>query len=266
MGILELDFGICADSGHDEDGHPEIGLDHYGPVGEASGAKGAHVHPFGFDSRPLDPDATADSAPKTGCSALVINDGDRMNMMPLEDPRVVKKLPKQRKGGSRQYCADGNYGLFEGLDPAGKVREGSYIASVKYEAGDSATKAHVFRMDKRTKGKEQISLLHGEGHGLTIAATGKKPASLRNTKGNAGFTTDDDGNTISGKTKVIGALTVGPPGAAQGVVSHPQFAAMMQQLLTIVASIVGTGGTAGAPAAALAGQLAAMQTKLLKGT
>jgi hypothetical protein len=265
MGTLEFDFGVCADSGHDEDGVPEIGLDHYGPIGKASGAKGAHIHPFGFDSRPLDPDATSDGTPTSGCAALVINDGDRVNMMPLDDPRVVPKLPKLRKGGSRQYCADGGYALFEGLDPAKKVREGSYIASVKYQAGDGATKAHVFRMDKRTKGKEQISLLHGEGHGLTLAATGKKPASLRNTKGNAGFTTDDDGNTISGKTKVIGALTVGPPAAAQGVVSYPQFAAMMQQLLTIVSGIVGTSGT-GAPAAALAGQLAAMQTKLLKGT
>lgn len=265
MGILELDFGICVDSGHDEDGHPELGLDHYGPVGEAGGAKGTHVHPFGFDSRPLDPDDASDGAPKMGCGMLVMRDGDSMNYMPIEDPRIVAKLPKNRKGGSRQYCADGGYALFEGLDPAKKVREGSYIATVKYEASDGATKAHVFRMDKRTKGKEQLSLLHGEGHGLTLAATGKKPASLRNTKGNAGFTTDDDGNTISGKTKVIGALTVGPPPAAQGVVMYPQFAAMMQQLLTIVAGIVGTTGT-GAPAAALQGQLAGMQTKLLKGT
>lgn len=264
MGILELDFGICADSGHDEDGHPELGLDHYGPVGEASGAKGAHVHPFGFDSRPIDPDATSDGTPTKGCGMLVINDGDRMNLMPLEDPRIVAKLPKNRKGGSRQYCADGNYAMFEGLDPAKVVREGSYVASVKYVAGDGATKAHVFRMDKRLSGKEQISLLHGEGHGLTVAATGKKPASLRNAKGDAGFTTDDGGNTISGKTKVIGALTVGQPGAAQGLVMYPQFAAMMEQLLTIVAGIVGTAGT-GAPAAALAGQLAAMQTTLLKG-
>lgn len=265
MGTLELDFGICADSGHDEDGHPELGLDHYGPVGQASGAKGAHVHPFGFDSRPLDPDEASDGVPKVGCGALVINDGDRMNMMPLDDPRIVAKLPKQRKGGSRQYCADGGYAMFEGLDPAKKVREGSYIASVKYEAGDGATKAHVFRMDKRTKGKEQLSVLHGEGHGLTIAATGKKPASLRNVKGDAGFTTDDAGNTISGKTKIIGALTVGPPAAAQSLVMYPQFVAMMQQLLTIVGGIVGTSGT-GAPAAALAGQLAAMKTTLLKAT
>lgn len=263
MGILELDFGIIADSGFDEDGIPEYGLDHYGPVGQASGAKSVAVHPWGFDGTPLDPEATSDGTPTKGCGGLVMDDGDRKNIMALDDPRIIEKLPKVRKGGSRQYCADGNYAMFEGEDPAKAVRAGSYVATVKYDAEDGATKAHVFRMEKRKKGKEQISLVHGEGHGLTLAAGGLRAASLLNRKGKAGFTTDDKGNTILGTTKIIGSLSVGPPEGAQSIVIFKPFAALMSELITIVSQINAT--TTGAPAGQLTGRLAALETKFLKG-
>lgn len=262
MSAIEFDWGICTDSAHDDDGHPELGLDFDGPVGDASGAKTAHIHPFGFDSRPLDAAASSGDNPQVGCSALVARDGDRISMMPLDDPRVVAKLPKQRKGGSRQYCADGNYAAFEGDDPKHAVRAGSYICSVKYEAGDGSTKAHILRLEKRKKGAEQLSLLHGEGHGFVCGATGNKPASIRNVKGDAGFTTDDKGNTITGKTKCIGAFTVGEPGAAMPVV-------LLEPLIGYLTALEGAlrGAPGGpvivAPASSIAAALGAKFLKAL---
>lgn len=258
MNQLDFDFGVVADSDYDDDGFLELGIDHCGEEGKAGGAKATQCMPFGHDSRPLDPDGDSH------CDMLWWRDSDRHNAMPMTDARVVALLPKLRKGGSRMYCADGAYVMLEGEDPAKAKRAGSLVASTKYEAGDGSTKAHVLRMDKRTKGREQISFLHGEGHGLVMTAGGKKSALLRNTTGDAGFETNDGGNTISGKTKVVGSLTVGPAGA-QGLVMAKPLIAILQQLIAIVTPIVGVSG-AGAPAAALAGQLAAIETKLITGS
>lgn len=265
MGVLEFDFGICADSGYDEDGHPELGLDHYGPVGQASGAKTAHIHPFGFDSRPLDPEATSEGTPTTGCSALLVHDGDRLSMMPLDDARVVAKLPKQRKGGSRQYCGDGNYAMFDGEDPAKLKRAGSYTVSVKYVAGDGATKAMLLSFNKRTLGEEEMTLLHGEGHGLTLGASGKRNATLMNAKGTAWFQTNDDGNTIAGKLTVQGACVLGDvsaTGVATQLTMLPMFLAFqafltaLQPFLASPAGLAGAGTAQPVAATALALQVA----------
>ena len=258
MSQIEFDFATVSDSGYDDDGFLEVGIDHCGDTEKVGGAKATACMPYGFDSRPLDPTEAGE------CEMLFLRESDRHSAMPTTDRRVVALLPKQRKGGSRQYCADGNYLMFEGADPATAApkRAGSMVASVKYVAEDGSTKAHVLRMDKRTAGSEQISFLHGEGQGLVMTATGKKSALLRNAAGTAGFETNNGGNTISGKTKVVGSLTVGPAGA-QGLVMAKPLIAILQQLITILAA---TGPAAsGAPAAALAGQLAAIETKLITG-
>lgn len=262
MGTIEFDFGICTDSGFDEDGHPEIGADHYGPPGEASGAKGAHIHPFGFDSRPLDPDPQPDGAARTGCGMLRFNDGDRISAMPIDDPRVVAKLPKLRKGGSRQYCAAGSFAIFDGEDPAKKDRAGGYTLGVKY-----GTKSHVLSMACRKDGKEEVSLKHGEGHGVVATAGGKRSALLRNAAGDAYFETNDSGNVINGKTKVQGGMAVGDPGAAQPVALAAPLIALLQQLIGLLTT---TPASIGAPicpgAAALAGELAAIKAEMLSTT
>lgn len=261
MGVVEFDFGLCADSSFDADGHPELGLDHYGPVGQASGAKGAHVHPFGFDSRPLDPVATSDGTPTNGCSMLVMHDGDRMNMMPLEDPRVVAKLPKQRKGGSRQYCAAGNFAMFEGEDPAGNDLAGGYTIGVKYAGGK---KSHVLSMAIRTDGKEECSFKHGEGHGFVATAGGKRSAILRNAAGDGYFETNDKGNVINGTTKVNGGMSVGGASAIPVALAKPLIA-LLGEILTLMATTPGVAP--GAPlipaAAALAGQLASIESQMM---
>lgn len=265
MGTLEFDFGLCADSGHDEDGVPEIGLDHYGPIGKASGAKGAHVHPFGFDSRPLDPDATSDGTPTTGCAALVINDGDRVNMMPLDDPRVVPKLPKLRKGGSRMYCGAGSFAIFDGEDPKKVDRPGGYTIGVKY-----GTKSHLLSMAIRKDGKEEVSFKHGEGMGVVGTAGGKRSMVMRNAKGDAYFETNDGGNVINGaSTKVNGGMSVGQPAAATPVALALPLISILGQIISIVGAFnasAGAGAAVGAPLLALQGQLATLKSQMLTAT
>ncbi len=256
MSIIEFDFGVAADSAYDEDGHLEIGLDHYGSVDKAGGAKATAVHPYGFASRPLDPKKAGDDIAE-GCGLLVVADGDRLNVMPIEDQRTVDKLPKLRKGGSYQYCSDGGFAMFEGEDPAGVVRPGSYVVSTKY-----GSKAHVFRLDKRKDGKEQVTLTHGEGHGLVL--NGEKSAMLRNAAGNGYFETNNDGNVIAGKTKIVGACTVGEPIAAMPLVLSTPLIAIFTQLFLVLATMADKIPSIPPPElAAIKAQLAALQVQLL---
>ena len=257
MSAIEFDFGIASDSAYDPDGHLELGIDHYGSTEGAGGAKAANCTPFGFISRPLDPEATADGTPTTGCGILWWREGDHLNAMPLEDPRVVSKIPKVRKGGSMMFCAEGSFALFDGEDPAKVDRAGSFTLGVKYPG-----KSHVLSMGVRKNGKEEVSLKHGSGAGLAMTAEGKKSALLRNASGNAYFETNDDGNVINGKTKVQGGMVVGQPAAAQPVALALPLIAVLGELITIVSGIVGTTGT-GAPAAGLAAKLITLKAQML---
>jgi hypothetical protein len=277
MAQIEFDFGMAVASDYDEDGHLQVGIDLPGGAddgGAGGGAPSEVLAPFGFLSRPLDPVKDAAGTISVGCGMLWLRNGDQRHCFLLEDPRIIALLPKLKKGGSIVFCADGNFLLFDGEDPTGKTRPGSLTGSVKYRNSKDETRAHVLAMDKRTAGKEQLSLLHGEGQGLMCMATGKRPAVLRNAKGTAWLETNDDGNVLAGKTKAQGSLTVGEQAAAMPVASGPivasLFAALSQTLIGMGAAAGLTAPASGAVAAAFAAQsaglLAKLQTLHLKAT
>lgn len=252
----EFDFGVAALSEYDEDGHLGIAVDHCGEDGKPGAPPAAAITPFGFSARPLDPDKDGSGTVTMGCGLLWWRNGDQLNAMPLDDPRVVKLLPKLRKGGTMQFCAAGSYALFDGEDPAGQTRAGSYLVAAKY-----GSKSHLLSMNVRKDGKEQVSLKHGEGHGVEFTAGGKRSAILRNAGGNGYFEANDERNVIAGKTTVQGALTVGGA-AATSVAKAEPLITVLEQLIDIVAAINAT--TTGAPAAGLTSQLAAIKASLLK--
>lgn len=261
---LAFDHGLAAGSEYDENKHLGISIDHYG-VG--SGTPPATVEtPFGFLSRALDPDAEVDGTPTIGCGLLWWREGDQLNCIPINDPRITELLPLVKKGGSLCYGVafdagakpDGvSYALFDGVDPNKVNRSGSYIVSTRYGA-----KAHVLSMNVRTNGKEQIEFLHGEGNG--IVATQDGAATLRSKTGSIWMSSTPQGNVLSGKTKVQGSLAVGDPAAAQPVAKGPELVSLLSKLIGIVAAINAT--TTGAPAAALSGELSAILAKHLTAT
>lgn len=257
MSQLEFDFGMAAFSGYDDDNGLGVSVDHCGEDDQAGAPPADVCTPFGFLSRPLDPSTDARGEITEGCGLLWWRNGDQLNAIPLDDPRVTKLLPKLGKGGSMQFCGAGNYALFDGEDPAGVARAGSYIVATKYGA-----KSHLLQMSVRTSGAEQVSIVHGEGHGVVATNGGKRSAVLRNAPGTAYLETNDEGNVIAGSTTVQGSMTVGGETAVP-LVQAPQLMSVLGQLIAIVSQINAT--TTGAPAASLASQLAGLQTKFLKG-
>ena len=92
----------------DANGFIGIQFDAFGEEDSGMPAVEAH-HPFGFMSRPSDPDVDPDGQPKFGCNVLVGWDGDEAHAWVLADPRTRPKLPALQKGESLQYGAGGNF-------------------------------------------------------------------------------------------------------------------------------------------------------------
>jgi hypothetical protein len=204
MQQLYFHYGLATGSEYDEDNYLGIQIDHFG---EAGSVPAETVMPFGLLARPLDPEVDGDASPQEGCTTMWNEEGSRTNAMPLSDNRVNRLLPKLRKGGSMHYCGAGNYALFDGLDPSGQKRAGSYYVGVKY-----GSKSHLLAMVNRDEGQEFITLVHGEGHGLMLTGTGS--AILKNKSGNAYLEASDDGINIAGNVALVGSLLAGDPGTA----------------------------------------------------
>jgi hypothetical protein len=227
MNQLSFDFAQVTSSEYDDDAVLGLGIDHYGA--EEGGGPTAEAHsPFGFLGRPLDP------TDGEGCTMLWWQEGSRTHAMALNDHRVRVKLPKLRKGGSAQYCAAGSYALFDGEDPSGSKRAGSYVLGVPY-----GTKSHVLSFDVRTAGSESLAIMHGEGMGFTATAGGDRSAMMRNASGDSYVEVNDRGIVLNGEIKTQGALSVGDPGLADALV---KISALTQYLNILEAALKAAPG------------------------
>jgi hypothetical protein len=267
MQQLAFHFGVVTGSEYDEDNHLGLQLDHFG---EAGSVPAEVVMPFGLMARPLDPAVDGDASPQEGCTSLWNEEGSRTAAMPLSDNRVVALLPKLRKGGSMLYCGAGNYALFDGEDPDGVKRAGSFYIGVKYGTG-AAKKSHLFAMVNRDDGQEFVTLVHGKGHGLLLTGDGKNSAILKNKSGNAYFEACDDGINIAGDMSLAGACRIGDTSAAESVVIASRLLAVMQAMeAKLIAGIALASATfAGGvviPPSINAGLIASIGTKQLKAT
>lgn len=267
MDQIEFDFGIAALASYDEDGHAEIQTDSPGLDGEEGTQPAERLMPLGFHAMPLDPDKGPDGDVGLGAPVLTITHGDRRYVIPLQDPRDVGKVPRCRKGGTMMAGGAGDYRSFvaiDGEDPKGVQNAGSITVAASYSKG-GVKKTLGFAFNVRNTGKEEISIVHGEGQRITFSASGSRGVVISNAKGDAYVEIGDDGNVLAGNSKVQGSLVVGSQLAAQSVVKGPEFVAFMTQLIGIIAPIVGVSGT-GAPAAALTAQLAGLLTQHFKAT
>lgn len=77
--------------------------------GEEGGPEAENATPYGFWSRPLDPDVDGEGSIANGASVLVAREGGKALAFPLSDPRITEKLPPLKKGESVQYGPAANF-------------------------------------------------------------------------------------------------------------------------------------------------------------
>ena len=127
-----------------EDGELRFGLDRLGPPGAETGdaaASGLPVeacHPYGFRSRPRDPDVDAQGNPTRGAGLLLLDfGGGDEGGIPTQDPRVT--LADEGKGGAQLYAWTGSAVssvVLSGAD--GKVRVTAPETVIGSESGAKA--------------------------------------------------------------------------------------------------------------------------------
>lgn len=187
---LRWDAGVCQGSEYSE-GFLTVQPDLYGE--EASGGSGLAVQaPYGFLSRPLDPDDEG------ACQVLYAWEGSEGHVLLGADARVLGKLPTLKKGGSIQYGATGTFSLIDG-------ENGSKLIYVPYDFNGAgvAQKAFAINVDVDN---QALHIVHGDGMSV-VMADGR--LTLRSNNGQASITLDGRKVTISGDLYVVGSVLLG---------------------------------------------------------
>lgn len=192
-GVLRWDAGTAQGSEY-SDGFLTVQPDFYGEAG--SGGEGGVVQlPYGFLSRPLDPDDDG------ACQVLHAYEGDQIHVQPTTDKRVIDKLPQLQKGASIQFGADGGFGQF---DP--ETHTWTLYIPTDFDGAGTPTYAHLFQIGKDANGKRCVTLLHADGPGISILEGGKKSVVIKNAASNAYVEVNDDGIVLNGKVTIKGGL------------------------------------------------------------
>lgn len=218
--VLRWDAGTAQGSEY-SDGFLTVQPDFYGEA--RSGGEGGVVQlPYGFLSRPLDPDEDG------ACQVLHAYEGDQLHVQPTTDKRVIDKLPQLPKGASIQFGADGGFGQF---DP--ETHTWTLYIPVDFDGAGTPTKAHLFQIGKDANGKRCVTLLHADGPGISILEGGKKSVVIKNAASNAYVEVNDDGIVLNGKVTIKGGLK-----SDEGTGVAP--VARSTELLTFAASLAVT--------------------------
>jgi hypothetical protein len=191
--FLNWDRSEIEGSEVDEQGWLTVQVNAYG---EGAARSGMLLHsPYGLLGRPPDPDD------KGACKALTAREGDQDHAIATVDLRVLKKLPRPKKGGSVQFGADGGFGSF---DP--EEHTWTLYIPVEFDSAGTPTKAHLLQIGKDTNGKRCITLLHADGPAISIVEGGKKSVVIKNAASNAYVEVNDDGIVLNGKVTIKGGL------------------------------------------------------------
>ncbi len=190
---LGLRIDLATLSEYDANGFLGVQYDSFGdqPAGvEAVEA----LHPFGFISRPLDPDVDENGDPTHGCVAVTLWDGDEVNVLLLSDARVQPRVPPLNKGSCAQYCGSAapSFDMHDGADGTKTI----YV-----EVGDSA---HVITVGYDGNGDTVLSIVHADGMAVLLH---QKKAIIKNAAGDCYIELNDSGGTLNGNWKVVGDIS-----------------------------------------------------------
>lgn len=107
---LDLDIGSALLSEYDGDDFPGVQIQEYG--GDLATCPTMEMHaPYGIYHRPLDPDVDGDGKAIETAAAQVLYawEGSRPHAWVMEDPRIVKLLPRLLKGETLFYGPTSNF-------------------------------------------------------------------------------------------------------------------------------------------------------------
>lgn len=260
-GEFDHDMGVAMLTEVDADGFISIQIDAYGEQDSGVAAYEAHA-PLGYYARPLDPtkDENGEPKPEESCTVLYALEGGRGHAWAQGDPRLTKKLPKLRKGGTMWGCpASGGYALWEGLDPAktSPKREGTFILAAKYGA-----KAHSISLNVREDGKEFIRIQHGDGATIDMLPSGS--VTIKSKSG--AYVEVGETITVNGDVHVQGNMSAGEAAGAQPLTLAPPLVTVLTKLFAMLAvtPAVPTGSPLLPAAQALTSELSALLAQCAK--
>lgn len=258
--FFDFDMGVAMLSEVDESGFIGIQVDAYGE--ERSGVETYETHfPLGMYGRPVDPekDPNGEPLPASACTTLYAHEGGQGHAWPLQDPRVILKLPKCKEGGMffPSPVPGCGFAMWDGIDENDDTkRPGSFTLLVR--CGPDSSKSHLLSFDVRTEGKETIKLAHAKGHGAELHYDGS--VRLFNSKGSQWVRITDDQIVLNGVTHAQGSMSVGDSKAAQALVlAEPLFA----YLEALEAALLAITPTPPAIAMKIAAVKKLMQTRTL---
>lgn len=253
-GAIGWELGSCMFTGLDEDGFPVAQFDAQGADPRVSPVE-LH-HPFGFASRPRDPEVDNDGQVLEGkaCNMWFATEGNTMHAMLGFDPRFVTTFPKLEKGGSMMYCAPGSFVNMDGDD-------GTHTTYVPVP-GD---KAHIITTGVDGNKKPFIGIEHANGMAVTML---ENSLVIKNKDGSAYVEVNDSGVTINGNTVINGGATIGSPAGTTSAVMWEMLQVWATQLEAAIVSAFGAVGvsvSAAGPAgaAAFSAQMAPLASAFL---
>lgn len=176
--------------------------------------------PYGTFGRPRDPDVSTDQTRRIGATVLYGYAGTSRHAWPLDDPRVMPKLPQAPKGTWGAYADTGRADLpVMVLDGA----TGSYALRVPHQSGNASR----VLVDVEVPGAEEILLAHGDGCEVRVRAF----------------------EAIVGD--VLLALPIAKANAVSGLISALSVFATALGTATTVAQVAAAGGALGTALTAL---------------
>jgi hypothetical protein len=170
--MIGLRYGISVFSERTTEGKLELVPDWYGEA-NGGGFPLESIHPYGFRSRPRDPDVDPNGQPTVGCGLLYTEDGGEGQALPVQDPRDFASLEDEQKGGAQVYA----------ITSAGRVSRvflngstGALTVEVNAAGGTSTVKIEsdgTIRMSHFSGAEISVG-----STGTTITGTGGAPAAL----------------------------------------------------------------------------------------
>jgi hypothetical protein len=211
---FDWDLGVVRFSEYNDDGFLGVQIDAYGDDDQSGAVTYELMSPFGFLSRPVDPDTDSNAVLEKGTSLLVAHDGNERHAWLSSDPRTMNLLPRLQKGASMQFASDGSFCT---LDPVNRQWT-CYVVLAQDPTTGLATKAVLMQAGLDANGDPAIMLA-----GAPTIPGGSAPRidiidqaiNLVSPDGTQFLNITDAGVTISGKLKTtsIDSGPAGTPGA-----------------------------------------------------
>jgi len=165
-GFVGLTWDLSAVMLTDFDEHGFLRAQPLGYGGKDAQVEACEIHhPFGFVSRPNDPDLDDDGNVKPGaaCTVFYAVDGNSKHAQLSHDPRSVNKYPRLKKGGSCQYGGNGSFASFDG-----ETSTWTLYVPFEFDSAGTPTKAHLVTVGRDGNNKPLLELAHGNGQAITM--------------------------------------------------------------------------------------------------